>query len=232
MQVKFNSKLNLRNLMLLGILSLFQVNSYAMPIPEELQKQNHQNTQETSPSPENKMQDQKAEDQKEQPLSSCSIPGDKKEAHYLFVQSAGSGTIKKVSKDSDTYQITLNNVSPFVICFTERPNRRTKLVPIKVLLDLWEAKDDESFKKDPPNADINGTEEKKNKNKHATQQEPLNYTVTLTEPKYDAVKKTLTYTLTLLPGDPNKNLPDSIDLRNITIFIDDVCVNCWFPGGG
>lgn len=141
---------------------------------------------------------------------------------YLFVQSAHHAHIKKNAKEPGTFIITLHNISPYVTCFTERPIRKVESLPIKQLLGLWEVKDQDSFKNNPPNADISAFE------KGDKEAVPLNFAVVLTEPKYDSEAKTLTYNIKALEGNQSK-IPESGSLDHVTVFIDDVCLKCWYP---
>lgn len=68
---------------------------------------------------------------------------DTKDAGYLFVLSATSGSLER-----DT--LTLNGV-PNVIYFSDRPARKTGHMNLASLVEMWD-KGDDSFKSDPPNA--------------------------------------------------------------------------------
>jgi hypothetical protein len=140
---------------------------------------------------------------------------------YLFVQSAHDAKIRKSSSDG-LYTITLSPVSKFVTSFTERPARKAKLIPIEDLLRLWQGNHPEGFNMNPPNADINGVL-KENSN-----EDPINYLVELRDPVYDSAAKTLTYTIKPMDGNPSA-LPDSATLHHVTLFIDDVCLSCFWP---
>jgi hypothetical protein len=73
---------------------------------------------------------------------------EEKMADFLFVQSA-----KSMSFDPATNQLTLANVSPVTVFFTDRPERIAGNMKTTAFIPFWsEGKD--SFKSDPPNADI------------------------------------------------------------------------------
>lgn len=140
---------------------------------------------------------------------------------YLFVQSVHQAKIEKNKQDPSTYTITLHNVSPFVTCFSERPVRKAAQVPISQLLSLWEMKNADGFKMNPPNADINAVHETEDK-------APINFLVELTNPVYNKENQTLTYTAKPLVGNI-VSMPDNATLHHVNLFIDDVCVGCWWP---
>ena len=74
--------------------------------------------------------------------------GEEKKADFLFVQSA-----KNMSFDPATNKLTLENVRPVSLFFTDRPERIAGNMKTAAFLPFWsEGKD--SFKSDPPNADV------------------------------------------------------------------------------
>lgn len=74
--------------------------------------------------------------------------GAAKEADFLFVQSS-----KGMAFDKATSKLTLTGVSPVTIFFTDRPERIAGNMRTAAFIPFWgEGKD--SFKTDPPNADI------------------------------------------------------------------------------
>ena len=71
-----------------------------------------------------------------------------KEADFLFVQSAKGMTFNKAKN-----ALTLTGVSPVTIYFTDRPERIAGNMTTRRFVPFWsEGKD--SFKSNPPNADI------------------------------------------------------------------------------
>ena len=102
-----------------------------------------------------------------------------KEADYLFVQSSKGMTFDKAKST-----LTLNGVSPVTVFFTDRPERIAGNMKTTAFIPFWsEGKD--SFKSNPPNADISIVEGKELKQIVAELQNPvlegdnLTYTVKL-----------------------------------------------------
>ncbi|HUU25032.1 MAG TPA: hypothetical protein VMW68_05645 [Methyloceanibacter sp.] len=108
---------------------------------------------------------------------------EEKTADFLFVQSAKSMTF-----DSATNKLTLENISPMTLFFTDRPERIAGNMKTTAFLPFWsEGKD--SFKSDPPNADVSIVDDK-------TMTQTV---VELQDPVLDG--DTLTYTVKLIKGD-------------------------------
>lgn len=108
---------------------------------------------------------------------------EEKTADFLFVQSA-----KGMKFDPATNKLTLENVSPVTVFFTDRPERIAGNMNTTKFIPFWSDGKD-SFKSDPPNADISIIEGK-----------TLKQTVVeLHDPVLDG--DTLTYTVKLLKGD-------------------------------
>jgi hypothetical protein len=71
-----------------------------------------------------------------------------KQADFLFVQSS-----KGMTFDKATNKLTLTGVSPMNLFFTDRPERIAGNMKTTAFIPFWsEGKD--SFKSDPPNADV------------------------------------------------------------------------------
>lgn len=129
---------------------------------------------------------------------------------YLIVINSEKAKIKKVSDQQFT--LTLNNVSPHAMAFTDRPNRLGFFIDLKEFIKMWDVGAN-SFSKDPPNAGLVAIPQ----NSHAKQ---TNLMVTLTHPAYNPKKKTLTFTLTNI--DPNNRIEES-SLKETRLFIDNFC---------
>jgi hypothetical protein len=117
-------------------------------------------------------------------LGAAAVTAEEQEtADFLFVQSA-----KSMSFDPATNKLTLENVSPVTVFFTDRPERIAGNMKTARFVPFWsEGKD--SFKSDPPNADISILEDK-----------TLKQTVVeLKDPELDG--DNLTYTVRLLKGE-------------------------------
>ena len=108
---------------------------------------------------------------------------DEKKADFLFVQSAKSMTFDPAQK-----KLTLENVSPVTVFFTDRPERIAGNMKTTRFIPFWSEGED-SFKSDPPNADISVLEGKELKQT----------VVELQDPVLDG--DTLSYTVKLLKGE-------------------------------
>ena len=58
-----------------------------------------------------------------------------KNVTFMFVQNAQSGTLIPVEGEDDLYTLTLMNVSPQTIAFSDRPERVVIQVPMQKFLD-------------------------------------------------------------------------------------------------
>ncbi len=146
-----------------------------------------------------------------------------KNINYLFVQSAPKLQLEQDTEKPNVYKIILKNVNPDVTYFTERPYRKTYTMPTSEFIQLWEKKNKNSFLYNPPNAAVVATQKK-----FFEKDISLNVVMELTEPSYDEKAKTLSYTAKLLEGNMAPNV-HSIVFEQAFLFIDDVCLSCWFP---
>lgn len=74
---------------------------------------------------------------------------DSDDVAFLFVQSSASGTFEQ--KDGQKI-LTLIDVSPSTVYFSDRPNRNTGFESTELFTALWDEGDDDSFASNPPNA--------------------------------------------------------------------------------
>jgi hypothetical protein len=119
-----------------------------------------------------------------------------KMGEFLFVQSAKGMTFDKTSN-----KLTLTGVSPITVFFTDRPERVAGNMKTAHFIPFWsEGKD--SFKSDPPNADISLLDGKTLKQVVVELQDPV------------LNGEDLTYTVKVLAGDP----PAKAD--EVSVFID------------
>jgi hypothetical protein len=117
-------------------------------------------------------------------------------ADFLFVQSS-----KGLAFDKATNKLTLTGVSPVTLYFTDRPERIAGNMKTTAFIPFWsEGKD--SFKSDPPNADISLIEGEKLRQVVAELQDPV------------LVGDDLTYAVKILQGDMPANAAD------VSVFID------------
>ena len=118
------------------------------------------------------------------------------EADFLFVQTA-----KSLSFDKSTNKLTLEGVSSTTLFFSDRPERIAGNMKTAAFVPFW-SKGEDSFLKDPPNADVSILEGDKLQQVVVVLQAP-------------AIKNdTLTYTVKVLQGEmPAKG-------ADVSIFID------------
>lgn len=125
-----------------------------------------------------------------------STPDTNDSADFLFVQTA-----KSMSFDPATKKLTLNNVSPVTLFFSDRPKRIAGNMTTEAFVPFW-SKGKDSFLSDPPNADLSLLEGN-------TLQQVV---VILKDPVLEA--DSLTYTIEVVDGD----MPASGN--NASMFID------------
>ena len=119
-----------------------------------------------------------------------------KDAEFLFVQSSKGMTFNKANNE-----LTLTGVSPVTIFFTDRPERIAGNMKTTAFIPFWsEGKD--SFKSNPPNADISIVEEKDLKQIIVELQDPV------------LKGDNLTYTVKILQG----TMP--AEGADVSVFID------------
>ena len=140
----------------------------------------------------------------------------------LYVVVATSGTFTSIAGESNTYNVTLNNV-PRLIWFSDRPQRATGHMPTTQLVDTWTIGGNFSFAQDPPNAAIEVA------NSSGTDRTVI---VKLSSPSYHNSTSAVSFIATILPitqnvsgrlsiFNPSKSssLPQSFGL--VTVYIDD-----------
>lgn len=140
---------------------------------------------------------------------------------YLFTQSAKAASLEKIQGAMKGYKLTLKQINAHVSYFSERPTRKTGVMPVERFLKLWEQTGKNNFRKDPPNAELHVTHIGAD-----NKEQILDFAVELTNPKYDKATETLTYHIQLLPGNTNV-IPPSGQYQQVTLFIDDACLSCW-----
>jgi hypothetical protein len=137
---------------------------------------------------------------------------------YLYIQSAKLAVLEPTSA-SDSYTLTLKNVHPYVVCFSERPNRIINTLSVKKFINEWlhpTSTTKNNFLEDAPNADLNGVK--------VAGQDPVNIPVELSNPQYNDHDKTLTYKVTQLKGGQKLS---AMQLHDATLIIDDYCTDCF-----
>ena len=100
-------------------------------------------------------------------------------APLLYVEDAASGSL--TGPDDQHLKLKLNKVRKYITEFTDRPNRQAYALPNADFFTDWP----QTFAGDPPNAVLSYS--------LPGQQQPLNIVLTLTNPQYDALKRTVSY---------------------------------------
>lgn len=142
---------------------------------------------------------------------------------YLFVQTAGTGTIEAIAGKDNTFKITLKQVNPYATYFAERPAKKAGFIPIQKFLSLWAKKEDNKLGANAPNAFFHAMHAEQGK-----EDKVLNVALELAEPVYDSATQTLTYLAKPLNASsmpmPTSNTP----VKYVTLFVDDgPCIGCW-----
>jgi hypothetical protein len=119
-----------------------------------------------------------------------------KEADFLFVQSS-----KGLTFDKETSKLTLTGVSPVTVFFTDRPDRIAGNMKTTAFIPFWSIGKD-SFKSNPPNADVSLLNDGKLTQIIVELQDPV------------LAGDNLTYTVKLLQGE----MPAKAD--DVSVFID------------
>jgi len=118
------------------------------------------------------------------------------DASWLFIQTAP--TIK-----FDGKTLTLQNINPSVVMFTDRPKRVAEAIPTATFLAHWNHGGQKSFQSNPPNAGLTSIVDGKLQTA----------TLVLSEPRLDGT--TLSYQARVLEG----TLPQAAGATSV--FIDD-----------
>lgn len=158
---------------------------------------------------------------------------------YIFLQCAQEGRIEQVVDKPNTYLLTLKNVRPNISFITERPQRKTGVLPTERFMQEWNTKSADSLNAVPPNAFLYGLQDPKKekgevstKTKSKVNNQPppeptvMNFAVQLSDPRFDAKTSTMTYVISGIEGRENTVSP--VTLRYISLFIDNgPCIGCW-----
>jgi hypothetical protein len=134
---------------------------------------------------------------------------------YLFVQNARSGSLVPVAGHAGRYTLTLRHVDPHALYFSDRPSRETGVMPQEALLGALFGKTLPA-----PNAAITLSEGREDADVLA---------VELTNPRYDAKRRTLRYDARRLRETSTglRHLDDRLDralprrFGAVSLFIDD-----------
>ena len=141
------------------------------------------------------------------------------EANWLFSQTANSGSISP--NDDDTWTLTLREVDPNVMGFTDRPLREAQSGSVEKLVEAWPV----MFGESNPNGVVVA---------HNATGETNSAVVELMDPELNGT--TMTYTVRVLNNEGGSAEPGtSYDFEQVSVFIDDVSVSRWVcesPTGG
>ena len=141
------------------------------------------------------------------------------ESNWLFSQTADSGSISP--NGDDTWTLTLTEVDPNVMAFTDRPLREAQSGSVDKLVEAWPT----IFADSNPNGVVVA---------HNATGETNSAVVELTDPQLNG--STMTYTVRVLTNEGAAAEPGtSYDFEQVSVFIDDVSVTSWVcesPTGG
>jgi len=148
-------------------------------------------------------------------VSDDKYPDTQNEVSLLFIQTAHSGTLISYEKQ---LVLTLNDVSPVTVFFSDRPNRVTGHESTQEFIGKWNDGSD-SFAVDPPNAALDII--------HNDDSQDI-LIVELMNPVYDADARTLQYDVIVLeePGTGISHYGDEMDdsipesFGQVALFID------------
>ncbi|MCG8684016.1 MAG: hypothetical protein MI892_04020, partial [Desulfobacterales bacterium] len=132
---------------------------------------------------------------------------------YLYVQTAHSGTLSPEQADGRRI-LTLNDVSPVTVFFSEGPDREAGHEMTEAFISLWDGESG-NFASNPPNAalDIIGEDSQSI------------VIVELVSAQYDVQNKTLEYEVIILDNETDGDLPQSFG--EAALFIDSTYKNYW-----
>ncbi len=134
-------------------------------------------------------------------------------APLLFVQTAKTATLTADAKTPNAYTLTLNDVNPSVLWFTDRPGRAAGSVGIKKFVAAWgNTNDKDNFKVDHPNAALLSVSIEQDDSGKETA--PV---FTLSQPNYDAAQHRMTYHVVLVQG---SDKPLKTRMKDVAVFVD------------
>ncbi len=132
-------------------------------------------------------------------------------SNWLFSQTADGGSI--VPNDDDTWTLTLTDVDPVVLGFTDRPLRDAQAGTVERLVEGWSA----MFGDSNPNGVVVA---------HNQSGATNSAVVELMDPKLNG--STMTYTVRVLTNEGGSAEPGAIyNFEQVSVFIDDVSVASW-----
>ncbi|MFN0065448.1 MAG: hypothetical protein ACKVOH_04345 [Chlamydiales bacterium] len=140
------------------------------------------------------------------------IPQEKKQVEHLYVLHAREGKIS--STNTGGGEITLFEVDPSVVFFTDPPAAKAGTLPLTRFVQAWETR--KKFDFSPPKASFVHIGEKE---KHSfSKMQDLSFTevpLNLSNPRYNATEKTLRFTI-----NDFKPEMETKKLQEVTLFLD------------
>lgn len=137
--------------------------------------------------------------------------GETQESNWLFSQTANAGSISP--NGDDTWTLTLREVDPNVMGFTDRPLREAQSGSVERLVEEWPV----MFADSNPNGVVVA---------HNASAETNSAVVELMDPTLDGT--TMTYTVRVLTNEGGPAEPGvTYDFSQVSVFIDDVSVTRW-----
>ena len=132
--------------------------------------------------------------------------------NLTFIQNAKIGNLVKSSDKPGYYTLTLIDVNPYTIYFSERPNHFGGLVPTQNFVQAWTVGSN-SFEVDNPNGAIVAAKIDGVINKNSSID-----IVTLSNPKYNVEKGEMSYLVK--PLFPKNFSYNQIQFEYVTLYID------------
>ena len=152
-------------------------------------------------------------------LSTTTFAASAPKEDYFYIQRATFGVFKKLGH-TNTYQLTLRGIDPYVVYFSDRPVRQAGLLTTEQFYQQWNSQQSNSFNKDAPNVGFFGVRVHR-----LFKGKDINDAITLSEPQYNLARNRITYTATILTTNA-ASLPKKFKVKNIVLFFDPYCPMC------
>jgi len=144
-------------------------------------------------------------------------------ASFLFVQNAKTGILQADKSNAGSYKLILEDVSPYVIYFSDRPKRISGLITPEKFMTLWQKNGkNNNFATNTPNVGVNGISVHRIFLKNDT-----NFIMELTNPVYNKAKHSIIYDAHILPGTEKNIMPvNNTEVHDIVLFFDNIAGPC------
>ena len=147
------------------------------------------------------------------------------EVGLLYVQTADSGSLTPTDADG-VWRLTLNDVSPDTVYFSDRPARETGRESTENFIASW-GEGENSFADTPPNAALDITN---------SDGDQTVLVLELMNADYSPDTATVIYEVIILDGDPTHDVVDGLSFGAAALFIDSTykhyTCDCEIKGGG